>query len=106
MDLLRLASRSPKSVGANATLVGDEVEAFVRRLKADVVRDIDVAGPDLAASLSDLGLVDEYCLYVRPFVVGRDGRPSAVRRLVRRLWEPQAVSVGVFDDCQFVSPES
>ena len=58
----------------NATLVGDDVEAFVRRLKADVEGDIDVAGPDLAGSLTDLGLIDEYHLYFRPFVLGR-GKP-------------------------------
>src|SRR5450755_4501381 len=47
--------RSLKSVGANATLVGDDVETFVRRLKAELEGDIDVAGPDLAQSLTDLG---------------------------------------------------
>jgi RibD C-terminal domain len=60
--------------GANATLVSDEVEAFVRRLKLDVEGDIHVAGPELAGSLSDLGLIDEYHLYFRPFVLGR-GKP-------------------------------
>ena len=69
-----VASRSLKSVGANATLVGDDVEAFVRRLKAEVEGKIDVAGPDLAGNLTDLGLVDEYHLYFRPFVLGR-GKP-------------------------------
>ena len=69
-----VVSRSLKSVGANATLVGDDVEAFVRRLKAEVEGDIDVAGPDLAGSLTDLGLIDEYRLYFRPFVLG-GGKP-------------------------------
>jgi dihydrofolate reductase len=69
-----VASRSLKSVGANATLLGDDVEAFVRRLKTEVEGDIDVAGPDLAGSLTDLGLIDEYHLYFRPFVLGR-GKP-------------------------------
>src|SRR5271165_3014036 len=73
-----VASRSLKSVGANATLVGDDLEAFVRRLKADVEGEIDVAGPDLAASLTDLGLVDEYRLYQRPFVLG-GGKPYFAR---------------------------
>lgn len=69
-----VASRSPKSVGANATLVGDELDVFARRLKADVDGIIAVAGPDLAASLTELGLIDEYHLYFRPFVLGR-GKP-------------------------------
>ena len=65
-----VASRSLKSVGANATLVGDDIEAFVPRLKAEVEGDIDVAGPDLAGSLTELDLIDEYRLYFRPFVLG------------------------------------
>jgi dihydrofolate reductase len=69
-----VVSRSLKSVGPNATLVGDGVEAFVRRLKADIEGDIDVAGPELAGSLTDLGLIDEYRLYFRPFVLG-GGKP-------------------------------
>ena len=69
-----VASRSLKSVGANATLVADDIGAFARRLKADVAGDIDVAGPELAGSLTDLGLIDEYRLYLRPFVLG-GGKP-------------------------------
>ena len=69
-----VVSRSLKSVGANATLVAGDVEAFVRRLKAEVEGEIDVAGPELAGSLTDLGLIDEYHLYFRPFVLGR-GKP-------------------------------
>jgi len=66
-----VVSRTLKAVGPNATLVADEVEAVVRRLKAEHVGEIDVAGPHLARSLGDLGLVDEYRLYVRPVVLGR-----------------------------------
>ena len=40
----------------------------MRRLKADDEGEIDVAGPALAASVTDLGPIDEYRLYVRPFV--------------------------------------
>ena len=69
-----VVSRSLKSVGPNATLVSRDVEAFVRRLKADIAGDIDVAGPELAASLTAQGLIDEYRLYVRPVVLGR-GKP-------------------------------
>ena len=69
-----VVSRSLKSVGANATLVAGDVEAFVRRLKAEVEGEIDVAGPELAGSLTDLGLIDEYRLYFRPFVLG-GGKP-------------------------------
>jgi dihydrofolate reductase len=62
------------SVGANATLLGGDVEAAVRELKTGVDGDIEVAGPELAGSLSDLGLVDEYRLYLHPVVLGA-GKP-------------------------------
>jgi dihydrofolate reductase len=69
-----VVSRTLKSVGPNATLVREDVEAFVRNLKSNIDGDIDVAGPALAASLTELGLIDEYRLYFRPFVLG-GGKP-------------------------------
>ena len=69
-----VVSRSLKSVGPNATLVGDNIEAAIRGLKAQLAGEIHVGGPDLARSLTDLGLVDEYRLYFRPVVLGR-GKP-------------------------------
>jgi riboflavin biosynthesis pyrimidine reductase len=63
-----------ESVGPNATLVGDDVEAVMRGLKAELAGEIEVAGPELAKSLGDLGLIDEYRLYVHPVVLGH-GKP-------------------------------
>ena len=69
-----VVSRSLKSVGPNATLVGDDLEAVIRGLKAQLVGEIEVGGPELARSLTDLGLIDEYRLYLHPVVLGR-GKP-------------------------------
>jgi dihydrofolate reductase len=69
-----VVSRTLKSVGPNATLVEGDVEAAIRRLKADLVGEIEVGGPDLAGHLTKLGLIDEYWLYVHPVVLGR-GKP-------------------------------
>ena len=69
-----VVSRSLKSVGPNATLVEGDIEAVVRGLKAAHAGELDVAGPELAQSLTDLGLIDEYRLYFRPVVLGR-GKP-------------------------------
>jgi dihydrofolate reductase len=69
-----VVSRSLKSVGPNATLVGNDFEAVIRGLKAQLDGEIDVAGPDLAGSLTNLGLIDEYRLYLHPIVLGR-GKP-------------------------------
>ncbi len=69
-----VVSRTLRSVGPNATLVRDDVGAFVRELRAKLDGEIDVAGPELAGSLSALGLIDEYRLYFRPFILG-GGKP-------------------------------
>ena len=69
-----VVSRSLTSVGPNATLVSDDIEAAIRGLKAERAGEIDVAGPDLAQSLTDLGLIDEYRLYLHPVVLG-GGKP-------------------------------
>src|SRR6202167_6379668 len=53
-----VVSRSLKSVGSNATLVEDNLEGVIRGLKAELGGEIEVAGPDLARSLTDLGLID------------------------------------------------
>ncbi len=80
-----VVSRSLKSVGPNATLVENDIEAVIRGLKAQLVGEIEVAGPNLAGSLADLGLIDEYRLYLHPIVLGR-GKPFfAGRRPPLRL---------------------
>jgi dihydrofolate reductase len=65
-----VVSRTLKSVGPNATLIADDLEAAARKLKAELAGEIEVGGPDLARSLSELGLIDEYRLYIRPVVLG------------------------------------
>jgi dihydrofolate reductase len=69
-----VASRTLEDVGPHATLIRDDASAFVRKLKEDITGEIDVAGPELAASLGASGLIDEYRLYFRPFVLG-GGKP-------------------------------
>jgi len=58
----------------NATLVENDVEEVIRGLKAELDGEIDVAGPDLARSMTDLGLIDEYRIYLHPVVLG-SGKP-------------------------------
>jgi dihydrofolate reductase len=69
-----VASRTLKEVGPNATLIRGDASAFVRKLKEEISGEIDVAGPDLAGSLTASGLIDEYRLYFRPVVLG-GGKP-------------------------------
>lgn len=65
-----VVSHSLASVGPNASLIKDDLETAVRKLKAEQPGDIEVGGPKLARSLTDLGLIDEYRIYLHPVVVG------------------------------------
>jgi dihydrofolate reductase len=63
-----------KSVGPNVSLVEGDLEGAIRALKAECEGEIEVAGPELAHSLTELGLIDEYRIYLHPLVVGQ-GKP-------------------------------
>ena len=65
-----VVSRSLKSVGPNATLVQGDLERAIRELKAERGGEMEVAGPALAQSLTELGLIDEYRIYLHPVVLG------------------------------------
>ena len=69
-----VVSGTLESAGPNVMLVRDGAGAFVQTLKAKLDGEIDVAGPELAGGLTALGLMDEYRLYFRPFVLG-GGKP-------------------------------
>jgi dihydrofolate reductase len=65
-----VVSRTLTAVGPNASLVEGDLGAAARRLKAEHEGEIDVVGPNLARSLTDLGLIDEYRIYLHPVVLG------------------------------------
>lgn len=69
-----VVSRSLTSVGPNATLVANDLETVVRRLKAELPGEMEVAGTELAQSLTNLGLIDAYQIYLHPVVLG-SGKP-------------------------------
>lgn len=69
-----VVSRTLKSVGPNATLIANDLERTIRELKATRDGEIEVAGPALARSLTELGLIDEYRIYLHPVVLGH-GKP-------------------------------
>jgi dihydrofolate reductase len=66
-----VVSRTLDTVGPNATLLKQDLEGEVRRLKAETDGDIEVGGPNLARSLTELGLIDEYRIYLHPEVLGQ-----------------------------------
>ena len=67
-------SRALRSVGPNARLIADDLAGAIRALKAERDGEIEVAGPTLAHSLTTLGLIDEYRIYLHPVVLGH-GKP-------------------------------
>ena len=73
-----VVSRTLESVGPNAVLLGGDLEGAIRQLKAESDGEIEVAGPELARSLTELGLIDEYRIYLHPVVLG-DGAPYFAR---------------------------
>lgn len=80
-----IVSRTLTSVGSNATLLGSELEGAIRRLKAEREGEIEVAGPSLAHTLTELGLIDEYRIYLHPVVLGGGTRYFAGPRPRLRL---------------------
>ncbi len=69
-----VVSRTLNAVGPNASLVADDLAGAMRDLKAERDGEIEVAGPGLAKSLADLGLIDEYRIYLHPVALGH-GKP-------------------------------
>jgi dihydrofolate reductase len=90
-----VVSRTLHAVGPNATLVGDDVEGAIRRLKAERDGEIAVAGPTLAQSLAEFGLIDEYRIYLHPIVLGSGKRYFAGPRPPLRLVAHDRVDTNV-----------
>jgi len=90
-----VVSRTLTSVGPNASLIGNDVESELRALKAELHGDIEVAGPELAQSLGELGLVDEYQIYLHPVVLGHGKPLFAGPRPRLRLVASEVISGGV-----------
>ena len=80
-----VVSRTLKSVGPNAQLIEGDLEGTIRKLKAEREGEIEVAGPNLARSLTGLGLIDEYRIYLHPVVLGKGSPYFAGARPPLRL---------------------
>jgi dihydrofolate reductase len=67
-------SRTLERVEGNARLATDSVVEEVGRLKEQPGKDLAVGGAGLASTCMELGLIDEYRLFVSPVLLG-DGTP-------------------------------
>jgi|SRR3954453_3321229 dihydrofolate reductase len=63
-------SKTLERVEGKTRLVRDGVAEEVARLKEQPGKDIGVGGAGLASTCAELGLIDEYRLFVNPVVVG------------------------------------
>jgi dihydrofolate reductase len=63
-------SKTLDEVVGNTTLMRDGLAEEVARLKARPGKDLAVGGAGLAAACTQLGLIDEYRLFVSPVVLG------------------------------------
>ncbi len=67
-------SRTMTQVGSNSQLFKGNIAEEINRLKAQPGQDMSVGGANLASTFMQLGLIDEYCLYVHPVILG-SGKP-------------------------------
>lgn len=65
-----VVSHSLSSVGPNTTLLTGDLEQAIISVKEHHDGEIEVAGPNIANQLADLGLIDEYRIYLHPVVLG------------------------------------
>lgn len=82
-------SRTLEKVEGNARLAGDRVAEEVAELKRQPGKDLAVGGAGLASTLIELGLVDEYQLFVSPVVLGGGTKyfPAMEKRIDLELIE-------------------
>jgi dihydrofolate reductase len=90
-----VVSRTLTEVGPNATLVGADFEGPVRDLKHRLTGEIDIAGPQFARLLGELGLIDTYRIYLHPVVVGHGTPYFASARPPLQLVQHEAMAEGV-----------
>jgi dihydrofolate reductase len=90
-------SSSLDAVQGNARLVREGLAEETVRLKEQPGKDLGAGGAHLAASLTKLGLIDEYLMFVSPVVLGAGTPylPGLDQRLDLELLETRTFGTGV-----------
>lgn len=78
-------SRSLTNAEANTRVIRSNLRDEILRLKNEPGKSISVGGVDLAEQLIALGLVDECCFVILPFIVGEGRRLLGGTNLPARL---------------------
>ena len=90
-------SKTLERVEWNSRLVRSNVGEEIAKLKGQPGKDMYLAGANLASTVIQLGLIDEYWLYVNPVVLGggKPMFPALDTRLHLRLLETRTFGCGV-----------
>ena len=90
-------SRTLERVDESATLIREVTRKGIERIKDEAAGDLSVSGPGLAGTLIELGLVDEFLMYVFPVVLGGGlpYLPALARPLNLRLGSATPLRSGV-----------
>jgi dihydrofolate reductase len=90
-------SETLQQIKWNARLVRGNIAEEIRKLREQPGKDLEVSGADLASSFMQLGLIDEYQLYVQPVILGSGQRmfPALGDRINLRLVGTRTFGSGV-----------
>jgi dihydrofolate reductase len=105
VDFSRIWKAMPKivfsttldTVDWNSTLVRDDAAGEIAKVKARSEKDLEIGGPNLAATAIRHGLIDEYRLFVHPVVLGNGTPffPALRNRVDLRLADTRTFNSGV-----------
>jgi dihydrofolate reductase len=90
-------SKTLDKVEWNSRLVKDNIAEEIAKLKAQPGKDLSLGGPTIASTFIQLGLIDEYRLFMNPVVLG-GGTPmfrALDDKINLRLVEARTFSSGV-----------
>jgi dihydrofolate reductase len=89
-------SKTLEQVQGNARLVRGDIAEEITKLKQQPGKDLEVGGPNLASTVIQLGLIDEYRLVVHPVVLGSGTRffPALADKINLRLVETRTFGSG------------
>jgi dihydrofolate reductase len=90
-------SKTLEQVQGNARLVRGDIAGEIAKLKQQPGKDLEIGGPNLASTVMQLGLIDEFRLVVHPVVLGSGTRffPALADKIDLRLVETRVFGSGV-----------
>ena len=90
-------SKTLEQVQGNARLVRNNIAAEITKLKQQPGKDLELGGATIASTFIQLGLIDEYRLFIHPVVLGRGTPffPALGDKVNLRLVETRTFGSGV-----------